>query len=90
MHRTVYFPLCPSQTAEVYKQNFWLGLYDGAVSPKPLVTLSNSTIVTGFYLGKLTAKKRKECTKVKTTRFSADRFGQILGARCLRNVWGNN
>ena len=53
--------------AEVYRQPFWLGLFEGATSPKRLAMMSNSPMISGLDLGHLT-KARREQFDTKTTR----------------------
>ena len=51
---------------EVWRQNFWLGLFSGAASPKPLI-LSNSPFIRGLNLGAMTSETKKRNNFVKTT-----------------------
>lgn len=62
--------------AEVYRQAFWLGLFEGATSPKRLAMMSNSPMISGLDLGRLT-RSRREQFETKTTR-SLVEFEMIL------------
>lgn len=44
-----------------------MGLFSGAVSPKPLMALSNSPFIAGLKLGKMTKEKKNSSSFVKTT-----------------------
>ena len=50
-------------TSEVWRQNFWLGLFSGAASPKPLMALSNSPLVQGLNLGAMTNETNYMCLR---------------------------
>ena len=51
----------------MWRQNFWLGLFSGAASPKPLMALSNSPLIQGLNLGAMTNEMKKRNNFVKTT-----------------------
>ena len=65
--RTLLSTLSPVSHPQVYRQTFWLGLFEGAISPKRLAIMSNSPLIAGLDLGTLTKEKRA-LLPVKTTR----------------------
>ena len=73
-------------TSEVWRQNFWLGLFSGAASPKPLMALSNSPFIRGLNLGAMTSETKKRNNFVKTTCAFAEkttRLAVVVLYRCV-------
>lgn len=51
------------------------------MSPKRLVFFSNSCLIQGFDIGRLTTQKRLECTKVRTTRTLPGKLSIEIGTQ---------